>query len=197
MTLQLDYALATQSHIDEDASVCGDTGLVKSTEAGLFFALIDGVGHGREADKVARMARKYLEGAFRKANLVDVMQGLHQHLRRSQGAVVALCRIDAKTGQLNYVGVGNISSKIYAPNPITFVPREGIVGYIMSSPREETLILSPGTVLVLHSDGLPAHLDLSEALCSTESSAQQIAERLLRDYGKDDDDGSCIVVKVN
>lgn len=196
MTLQLDYALATQSHIDEDADVCGDTGLIKRTDDGVFFALIDGLGHGPEADEVARQARSYLEHAYRKANLVDVIQGLHQNLGKTRGAVAALCRINTTSGELNYVGVGNISAKLYAPNPITFVPREGIVGYIMSSPREETLILSPGMVLVLHSDGLPAHLDLSEAL-SRDRPARAIAQGLLRDYGKDDDDGSCIVVKVD
>lgn len=196
MTLQLDCALATQSHIDEDADVCGDTGLIKRTPEGAFFALIDGLGHGPEADEIARQARAYLEYAYRKASLVDVIQGLHQNLGKTRGAVAALCRINTASGELNYVGVGNISAKLYAPNPITFVPREGIVGYIMSSPREETLILSPGMVLVLHSDGLPAHVDLSEAL-ATERSARAIARNLLRDYGKDDDDGSCIVVKVD
>ncbi|WP_148863838.1 SpoIIE family protein phosphatase [Marinobacter fonticola] len=197
MRLRLDHALVTQSHANEEPGVCGDAGLINAVDEDLFIALIDGLGHGQAAHDVASRAKKYLSQAYRKLNLVDVMQGLHEHLRRSLGAVVALCRIDASTGMLQYVGVGNISVKIYAPNPITFVPRDGIVGYIMSRPREETLILSPGTVLVLHSDGLPAHLDLSEALRPDESSAQQMAERLLRDYGKEDDDGSCIVVKVN
>ena len=196
MTLQLDYALATQSHSDEDADVCGDTGLIKPMDKGIFLALIDGLGHGPEADEIARQARSYLEHAYRKASLVEVMLGLHQNLVRTRGAVAALCRINTASGELNYVGVGNISAKLYAPNPITFVPREGIVGDIMSSPREETLILSPGTVLILHSDGLPAHVDFSEALSSGRS-ARAIAEGLLLEYGKDDDDGSCIVVKVD
>ncbi|BES70120.1 hypothetical protein RE428_11380 [Marinobacter nanhaiticus D15-8W] len=196
MTLHLDYALATQSHIDEDADVCGDTGLIKNTDEGVFLALIDGLGHGPDADEIARQARSYLEHAYRKASLVDIIQGLHQSLRRTKGAVVALCRINTSSGELNYAGVGNISAKLYAPNPITFVPREGIVGDVMSSPREETLILSPGMVLILHSDGLPAHKDFSGAL-SSERSAQAIAEGLLFEYGKDDDDVSCIVVKVD
>lgn len=194
LKMQLDYALATRPHPDED--VCGDAGLLKVMDNDLFIALIDGLGHGPDAQSAAVSARKYLESASRKSRLIDVMQGLHEHLRRSRGAVVALCRFETKTRMLKYVGVGNITVKLYAPKPITFVPRDGIVGYMMSTLREETLILSPKTVLVLHSDGLPAHLDMSNELRSSQSTAQEIAERLLNDFVKNDDDGSCIVVKV-
>lgn len=190
------YALAVKAHPDEDAEVCGDTGLIQQRGDELFIALVDGLGHGTEAHTVAASARQYLEKASLKPDLIDIMQGLHKHLKGTRCVVAAVCRLNQRTGLLKYVGVGNITAKIYAPNPITLVPREGIVGYIMSALREETLVLSKGTILVLHSDGMPAHLDLSDVLCRKESSAKALAKSLVREFGKEDDDISCIVVKV-
>ncbi|WP_166267821.1 SpoIIE family protein phosphatase [Marinobacter caseinilyticus] len=181
-------------HSDEEVS--GDTGVIKQLGDELFIALVDGLGHGSEAHIAAAGAAKYLDGARLKNSLIDIMQGLHKHLKGTRCAVVALCRLNQRTGMLNYVGVGNISVKIYAPKPIRFVPREGIVGYIISTLREETLVLSEGAILVLHSDGLPAHLDFSEVVSRQGSSARDIAETLVSEFGKKDDDASCIVVKV-
>jgi serine phosphatase RsbU (regulator of sigma subunit) len=191
-----DHALVVRAHPDEDADVCGDTGLIQHCGDELFIALVDGLGHGSEAHNVAVVARKYLEKASRKVNLIDIMQGLHKHLKGTRCVVAAVCRLNQQSGLLKYVGVGNITAKIFASSPVTFVPREGIVGYIMGTLREETLILSKGTILVLHSDGIPAHLDLSGVLKRKQSSAQALADSLVREFGKEDDDVSCIVVKI-
>lgn len=191
-----DYAISVRAHPDENINVCGDTGLVQHHGDELFIALVDGLGHGSEAQKVAVSARKYLTKASLKDNLIDIMQGLHKHLKGTRCVVAAVCRLNQQSGLLKYVGVGNITAKIYASNPVTFVPREGIVGYIMSELREETLILSKGTILVFHSDGIPAHVDLSDVMKRKQSSAQALADSLVGEFGKEDDDVSCIVVKI-
>lgn len=191
-----DCALALRAHLDEELGVCGDSGLIKEVEGELFIALLDALGHGSEAHAVAVRAIKYLSKASQKKSLPKILQGLHKHLKGTRCVVVTLCRFNYKTGVLKYAGVGNISAKIYAPTPITLLPREGVVGYIMSTPREETLTLSPGSLLVLHSDGIPSHINMDEALCVKESTAKEIAERLISKFGKDDDDVSCLTLKV-
>ncbi len=90
---------------------CGDTGVIKEFDGQCFLALVDVLGHGSEAHDVALIAQKYLEQNYCE-ELVDVMQGLHACLKGTRGAVAALCRLDTETGELIYVGIGNITVRV-------------------------------------------------------------------------------------
>jgi serine phosphatase RsbU (regulator of sigma subunit) len=173
---------------------CGDTGFVRESEGEYFIALVDVLGHGKEAHRHALLAEQYLV-QNRQGDLVDVLKGLHTHLKGTRGAVAALCRLETATGHLKYVGMGNISVRILGPNPSRLVPRDGIVGYSMSTPKEATMRLSDGDVLVLYSDGLKEHFDLSECPGVLTGNAAEIATELLERFSKGDDDASCIVVR--
>ena len=87
-------------------SVSGDAVVVKETEGACFAAIVDVLGHGREANEVAAVCERYL-AKHGDANVVEVMTGLHRCLRGSRGAAAGLCAIDAETGELEYVGTGN------------------------------------------------------------------------------------------
>jgi negative regulator of sigma-B (phosphoserine phosphatase) len=76
-----------------------------------------------------------------------------------------------------------------------FVSGDGIVGYIMSTVREQTLTLLVGDVLVMHSDGIKEHFELSECPGILTGDAKSIATGLLRQFGKENDDASCIALR--
>lgn len=173
---------------------CGDTGVIKEFDGQCFLALVDVLGHGSEAHDVALMAQKYLEQNYRQ-ELVDVMQGLHACLKGTRGAVAALCRLDTKTGKLTYVGIGNITVRVLGPRNSRFVSRDGIVGYMMSTPREQNLKLFAGDALVMYSDGIKEHFELSESPGILTGTAKSIAVGLLNQFGKKNDDASCIALR--
>jgi len=173
---------------------CGDTGVIKDFDGRCFLALVDALGHGREAHDVALMAQAYLEQNCREEP-VDVMQGLHACLKGTRCAVAAICRLDTETGELIYVGMGNITVRVLGPNAFRFVSRDGIVGYMMTTPREQTLKLVVGDVLVMHSDGIKEHFELSECPGILTGTAKSIATGLLRQFGKENDDASCLVLR--
>ncbi|WP_417810391.1 SpoIIE family protein phosphatase [Thalassospira alkalitolerans] len=193
---QRNYAVGLRPHMHEAEGVCGDMGLVVELDDGLFIAQLDVLGHGPEASDIAIRAKSFLEEISQTDSLVDIMQALHAHLKGTRGAAVALCRLDYGKDELKYAGVGNITTKLHAPTAVTLVPRDGVVGYIMSTPREETLAIPRGAVLILHSDGVPSHLDLSMIEGLMESDPQTIVNRMINELGKKDDDVGCIVVKV-
>ena len=71
----------------------------------------DGLGHGPQAAEAAEEA----EHVFResKANsLPELMQAIHNALRKTRGAALALAEFDLQRRILRYVGVGNISATI-------------------------------------------------------------------------------------
>jgi serine phosphatase RsbU (regulator of sigma subunit) len=173
---------------------CGDTGVIKEFDDQCFLALVDVLGHGPEAHDVALKAQEYLEQNFTE-ELIDIMQGLHGCLKGTRGAVAALCCLDTETGELIYVGMGNITVRVLGPRASRFVSRDGIVGYMMSSPKEQTLKLFVGDVLVMYSDGIKEHFELSECAGILTGTAKSIAVGLLNQFGKKNDDASCIALK--
>ena len=173
---------------------CGDTGVIQEFNGQCFLALVDVLGHGSEAHTVALSAQKYLEQNYRQ-ELIDVMDGLHACLRGTRGAVAALCRLDTGTGKLNFVGVGNITVRVFGPKNSRLISRDGIVGYAMSTPKAQTLKLYTGDILVMYSDGIKEHFEPSECRGILMGNAKSIAVGLLNQFGKKNDDASCIALK--
>ncbi|MBW1850875.1 MAG: SpoIIE family protein phosphatase, partial [Deltaproteobacteria bacterium] len=157
--LEIDYYLLKRPLTGLD-NECGDTGIIKTYGNKCFLALIDVLGHGREAYDVSVLAEKYLLENYRR-DLIDIMNGLHSHLKGTRGAVVALCRLNLINGGMNYVGVGNITTRIFGSEFLTLIPRDGIVGYTIAAPKEHQVTVCPGDILILYSDGVKEHFDLA------------------------------------
>jgi serine phosphatase RsbU (regulator of sigma subunit) len=190
----IDCAVLVRPHPDFAAATCGDYGVVKTCGSTLFIGLLDALGHGPEAAKVIDRARPFLD-ACDGSDLVQTMGELHEHLRGTLGAVAGLACLDMATGELRYAGIGNITAKVYGTQYIHFVPRSGIVGYAMPEPRANTFNLGDGDVLVIHSDGIPEHLNLKDYPELLAASAEDISEQVMKRFSKAADDAGCIVVK--
>ncbi len=191
--LEIDYYLFKRSLTGWD-NECGDTGIIKIHGNECFLALVDVLGHGRAAYDVSVLAEKYLFENYR-YDLVDIMNGLHSHLTGTRGAVVALCRLNLISGVVHYFGVGNITTRIYGSEPVSFIPRDGIVGYSITTPKEHQVTIYPGDILILSSDGLRQHFDLAQYPGLLNGTARKIATNLIDNLDKGDDDVSCIVLR--
>jgi negative regulator of sigma-B (phosphoserine phosphatase) len=173
---------------------CGDIGLIKESDGETFLALVDVLGHGKAAHDVAVLAKEYLEVNHRE-NLTKLMEGLHECLKGTRGAVAAFCRLDLITGELRYTGMGNITVRVLGPSDSKFIPRDGILGYTISTPKEETQKLSAGDVLLMYSDGIREHLNASECSQLLFGDAKAIATDLIGQFSKGTDDASSIVLR--
>lgn len=177
-----------------DESECGDIGIIKKYEDNCFLALVDILGHGLEARKVALYAKAYLENNYYN-DIVSIMNGLHEHLKGSRGAVAAICNLNIITGELSYVGIGNITVRIMGLKSIRLVPRDGVIGYRMTKPHKHILKLHGGETLLLHSDGIREHFEAFECEGLLKENAESIAQGILSKFSKKNDDESCIVLK--
>ena len=190
---RIDYGIVMRALLN-DESECGDLAIVKQNGQQCFLALLDVLGHGKNARKVALMARDYIEQNYFN-ELVDIMNGLHKHLRGTRGAVAAFIRFNICSGEISYVGIGNISVRFFGREHYRAVSKDGVIGYIMPKPEKKSFTLSPGDIMVMHSDGLKEHFDVSECKDLFSESAQNIAEGLLKRLWKTQDDASCIALK--
>ena len=174
---------------------CGDSGITLEQKGILLCAVIDGVGHGTNAAIAAVTAKNYIE-ANSEAPLTEILQGVHEVLKSTQGAVVCLCRIDIKSGQLTMAGIGNITCRIFRGlDSERLLSREGILGYMVSTPREHTRKLDNAALLLMHSDGVREHFELFEYPDLLKGNAASVAARVVDTLGKNNDDASCLAVR--
>lgn len=188
-----EYHLITSAFLGSE-NECGDTGLIIRQGKKCFLALVDVLGHGQEARKVAVIAEDYLKRHYGEPLLI-IMQGLHETLKGTRGCVAAIARLDVGTGELKLAGIGNITVRIIGPQSTRFIMEDGIVGYIMSTPRKKTARLYPGDVLLFYSDGIKEFFDPAEIPGLLTYSTEEITDLIIQHFGKNNDDTSCIALK--
>jgi len=119
--------------------------------------LADGLGHGDAAAEASDLAVRFVlaNGGDAPASL---LRGLHEVLRRTRGAAVALADIDESGHRITFCGVGNVGARLYGGGRWdALLSRPGIVGaFAMRTPAPVARDWTPGDMLVLHSDGLPS-----------------------------------------
>ncbi|HEY81859.1 MAG TPA: SpoIIE family protein phosphatase [Dehalococcoidia bacterium] len=191
--VRLDYFLATRPGTRQNAS--GDIALVKEFKNKVFIGIVDAEGHGEEAEKTASICFDFMERHYRQ-DLVQVMDRLHQRLKElPRKAVAGFALLELETGELTYVGVGNISARIFGATNLRIIPRPGLIGYAMSSLRQERIKLHAGDVLVLHTDGVEEHFTLEDYPGLLNEDAERIATRIIKEFGRPDDDALCVALR--
>lgn len=123
----------------------------------LTLMLADGLGHGPEA---ARASTAAVTALHRWAHLspAESLRRLHDALKGTRGAAVALAQLDVRAGRLRFAGIGNVGARLRADGgwrPL--LSRPGIVGvHRPATLREEEADWAADRVLILHTDGLPS-----------------------------------------
>jgi len=192
--MKLDYYLAKRPLPGHKESECGDIGLLREFEQKAFIGLADVLGHSKDAHGIAITIKHYLEKNYRK-DLIEIIQGLHAKIMHSRGAVIAVCLLSLKTGELKYICVGNIVIRKIGSSSAHAVCRPGIVGYVLPTPKENIMQLYDGDILILHTDGIKSYFELGECPDLLKDDAKNVATHILHQFGKEEDDAACIVLR--
>jgi anti-sigma regulatory factor (Ser/Thr protein kinase) len=158
--------------------------------------LVDGLGHGYGA---AEAAREAVAEFRRRAGLApgEILSYIHDALRKTRGAVAAIAEIRPKENRLVYAGVGNISAVVLSGGASrSLVSHNGTLGMTVPKIQEFRSDWPSDALLVLHSDGLQSKWDLSPYPGLLSRHPAVIGSVLLRDFRRQRDDASVIVVKA-
>jgi anti-sigma regulatory factor (Ser/Thr protein kinase) len=174
---------------------CGDGWAAWTAGALTSVFVCDGLGHGPEAARATRAALDvFRRHAERPAQ--HVIEAVHDVLRSTRGGAVALAELDSRTGSLRYCGLGNISAMLLTPDGDEkhLVSMAGIAGHAMRRIQVFTHPWQPGSLLVLHSDGLSARWSLGAYPGLASRRPDVIAGVLLRDHKRGRDDATVVAV---
>lgn len=175
---------------------CGDAWACEKNPQRTLVLLVDGLGHGLEAAEAAEAATS----AFRKhvsKSPGQIISYIHDALRKTRGAAAALCEICPGDKTLTYAGVGNISGTVLSHKVSrSLVSHNGTLGATMSKVQEFRVDWPADGILIMHSDGLKSRWDLSGYAGLLSKHAAIIGGALLRDFRRERDDASVVVVKA-
>ena len=154
------------------------------------FVVLDVLGHGPNAHRVAQRALALLERLPVETGALAAIDALHEGLHGTRGAVATTLSLHHGDGEL--CGVGNIAFRLLGFR-CAFVSTPGRPGYAVGSPHRHALPTCPGQGVILHSDGISQRFDLEripaqqpEALC----------EYLLSHHRHRHDDASVLIVRA-
>jgi serine phosphatase RsbU (regulator of sigma subunit) len=183
-------------------SVSGDRAVVKPFPSGVLMAAVDGLGHGEPAAAAAAVAIDTLEN-HAEEEPQELVRRCHEALKRTRGVAMSLASIDARSGMMTWLGVGNVEGLLLrtASSPPTreaLLMRGGVVGYQLPPLRISHLPFGLGDLLVFATDGIrsdfAAGLPLADPLLRHQD-VQEIADRLLAHFGRMTDDALVLVAR--
>jgi negative regulator of sigma-B (phosphoserine phosphatase) len=176
----------------------GDTCLVRHFSGGALAAVIDGLGHGREAAEAAREAIATIEERPSES-VIFLLQQCHQRLQGAPRSVVmTLASFNFEDHSLICAGVGNVDGLLMHADPRAVprheavVPHRGLVGGRLPPLRASSHTVKPGDTLVLATDGIRQGFDTE---LRVDRVPQAIADAILRQYTLGIDDALVLVVR--
>jgi anti-sigma regulatory factor (Ser/Thr protein kinase)/serine/threonine protein phosphatase PrpC len=189
----LSFGAATRPH--PRMGLNGDAFIIKQWEESALVGVIDGLGHGQWAQRAAQTARRYVESHF--AQLPEeTFRGVGRLCRATRGVVMALARFDWEKEKLTFASIGNIETRIFnSPEPVKFVIRRGIIGLNAPNPVVTQHHWVPGSIMVMHSDGVETHWQWEDFPELANEAATITAQRLLHVLAKEEDDATVVVVR--
>lgn len=190
------FHYAVFSRPDALYSVNGDKFLFKQlSNEDQIFAVIDGLGEGYKANKIAVDAQEYIL-AHANETLSSIIEGLSKRIQllfKGRGLSIALCKIEGSV--LSFIGIGDCEVFINREGRNSQLPgNKGILGlYEKAKAKITQVVLEDRDQIVLFSDGISSGIYTDEI--STHSGLQHSTNRLFNKYRRKTGDATLMLVK--
>ncbi|WP_414903688.1 ATP-binding protein [Pseudomonas sp. IT-P260] len=193
---QPDLRYGVSQHSLHHDPACGDAWHLTYNGANVSALIIDGLGHGEDAERAAKAGEQvFAQSPF--ASPVLLMEDMHRDMIGSRGGAAAFAQYNAARDSLTFTGVGNIgASLITADKSRGLASHPGIVGgqYRKAQPFDYAHV--NGHLLIMYSDGLQSRWNLQDYPGLVHRHPAVIASVLHRDFCRGRDDVTVLVVAL-
>jgi serine/threonine protein phosphatase PrpC len=176
-------------------SESGDLFLACAAPNGMLVAVLDGLGHGRDAAAAARIAVETLEHHADEP-IIALLGRCHESLKPTRGVAMSLAWFDTRYGTMTWIGVGNVEGILLRhdmnqPNEQLLL-RNGVVGSHLPVLQAAVIPVSSGDTLLFITDGIAR--DFAQTV-TINGSLQATADRVLAKANKGTDDALVMIAR--
>jgi anti-sigma regulatory factor (Ser/Thr protein kinase) len=186
---------ASQHSLLNDPS-CGDVWSLVVRDGQVSALVIDGLGHGVDAEQAARAG----EAAFALTPFETstvVLDEMHHAMKGTRGGAVAIAQFDSHRDNLRFVGIGNIGATVIGDaRSHGLASHAGIVGLQYRKAQVFEHPNATGRLLVMYSDGLQSRWNLRDYPGLAYRHPGIIAALLHRDFCRGRDDVTVLVIAL-
>jgi anti-sigma regulatory factor (Ser/Thr protein kinase) len=173
---------------------CGDAFAIVDGPTRVAVMVADGLGHGPGAAAAARTAIATFQ-RHAGAALREQMARMHEALRGTRGAAIAVAELDRERRTMRFAGIGNIAATIVADGGTrSAVSHHGTMGHEVRRIDEFTYPWPSRALVVLHSDGIATRWTLDAYPGLLRRHPLLTAGVLYRDFVRGRDDATVVVV---
>jgi len=172
----------------------GDEYCVRTFGGCTVIAVLDGLGHGPAAARVAREGVRLME-QIDTPDVLTFVRRCHDGLRGSRGLVMSAAMFDGAANTMTWVGVGNVRGTLWRPRAAArrcMLLRGGLVGDALPRLQASVLPVSEGDLLIFTTDGVGREIE--DRLLHGQS-LQAMAERILVHCSNGNDDALALVAR--
>lgn len=190
------YAVASRMTPIRGENISGDSWSCLRFDHSLAVAVVDGLGHGPKAAEAAHAAIEAFHRSVREVGPARAIESAHQALLSTRGSVMAVACIDGQAQTLRFAGLGNISAMVHTQGVVTRLgSTDGTVGYGARKAREMSVAWTPRSTLIMNSDGLSSRWNLARHPGLLACHPVLIAAVLHREFARNTDDATVVVVQ--
>jgi hypothetical protein len=180
-------SVALEGEID-----CGDAWYLVPADDGAALMVVDGLGHGTFAAEAAQTGLSaFMAEPFGLPQ--DTMNRANAAMSKTRGGAAACALV--RGDKVSYSGIGNISGYLVSPGRSQgLVSHNGTLGLQQRRAAQFEYTREPGSLLVMHSDGVSARWDLKSRPDLLACHPAIVAGVIYRDHGRGRDDATVVVV---
>jgi len=177
-------------------SESGDRYVVKNLPEGSLLAVVDGIGHGKDAAHSAELAAGVFSGCEARS-LISLLRRCHERLHGTRGAVVSMAWFSPADDTMTWLGVGNVAGVLLrraygVTRQESLLLRAGTVGAPLPHISASVVPVSTGDTLIFATDGIRS--GFADGL-NANNSPQEIAEHIIRNHWRRNDDALVLVAR--
>ncbi|MFB4394174.1 MULTISPECIES: anti-sigma regulatory factor [unclassified Pseudomonas] len=191
-----DVRIGVSQHSLHDDPACGDTWHVALGPQRLSALVIDGLGHGEDAECAALAgAQAFAQAPF--DNPESLLGELHHAMGSTRGGAVAIAQYAAAQDRLAFIGIGNIGATLVSSDRSRgLASHPGIVGGQYRKGQVFDYADVTGNLLIMFSDGLQSRWSLQTYPGLVHRHPAIIAAVLHRDFCRGRDDVTVLVIDL-
>lgn len=175
---------------------CGDRALQWVTETATILCLVDGLGHGEQAEHAANQSLQYVASNLDRP-LSEIIHGCNGAIRNTRGVAMGIVSIRRHDQIIEFAGVGNIHGAFLGKKTDRLFSIPGIVGGGFGQLAIQTAPLVDEVTVAMFTDGVTNDAYGVLARLSGDYDLDGAASTIERECGKDSDDMGILLYRCS